>query len=234
MKGKGLFLILIVAMVILAYVYTRPPEPELSIDKVYNVMQVGQTVLINITLTNIPSCSGWLINLIWDPYYVTLTSNASSTGAVPYNVIEGPFMKDVGPTRNLIFDVLDNANGHMIVGDQFAAAGYSASGTGVIMEMNFTVVHVGTTTVDTVGNSSVIADASNHAVDHVEIMGLITNNPAPPFWDGMEFQSTLIAGDVLILLAATGIVYLRANPRPPKSQRRKAELQPIFEPKDET
>jgi len=61
-------------------------------------------------------------------------------------------------------------------------------------------------------------------------MGLITDEPAPPFWDGLNFQSILIAGDVLVLLAATGIVYLRVHPRPPRSQRRKAELQPIFEP----
>jgi hypothetical protein len=239
MKRKGLFLILIVAMVILAYLYTRPAEPVLSIGKVYDVTQVGQTVLVNVTLINVPSCSGWLMNMFWDPYYVTLTPRVPPTaGAVPYQVIEGPFLKDVGPTRNLVFDVVDNTNGQMIVGDQLTTSGASASGTGVIMEINFTVVHVGTTTLITaplspVENQSVIADAADHAVSHVEIMGLITDKPAPPFWEGMDFQDTLIAGDVMVLLVATAIVYQLAHPRPPKSQRRKAELQPIFEPKDE-
>jgi uncharacterized membrane protein len=236
MKRKGLFLLLIVALVILAYLYTRPPEAVLSIGKVYNVTKVGQTVPVNVTLINVASCSAWLMTLSWDPYYVTLTPlvNASS-GALPYEVIEGPFLKDVGTTRNLVFDMVNNANGEMVVGDQLIKSDLGASGTGVIMEMNFTVVHVGTTTlIMTPSGSSEIGSATGSAVAHVEASGLITNGPAPPFWEGAEFQTTLIAGDVLILLVATGILYLRAHPRPPKSQKRKAELQPIFEPKDES
>jgi hypothetical protein len=238
-KKKSLFLFLVVAIVVLGYLYTRPPETVLSIGQVYGATKVGQTVLVNVTLTDVSTCSGWLINLLWDPYYVTLTPRVPpSAGALPYDVIEGPFLKDAGPTRKLVFDLVDDANGHMIVGNQFAQSGYSASGTGVIIEMNFTVVHVGTTTllsapISAAENQSVIVDASNHLINHGEIMGLITDKPAPSFWEGMEFQDTLIAGDVLVLLAATGIVYQRLHPRPPKSQRRKAELQPIFEPKDD-
>jgi len=233
-------LLLIVAMVILAYLYTRPPETVLSIGKVYDVTKVGQTVLVNVTIANVASCTGWLMNLLWDPYYVTLTPRVNaSSGALPYEVIDGPFLKDVGPTRNLVFNLVNNAAEEMIVGDQFATSGKSASGTGVIMEINFTVVHVGTTTLNTAPlsptqNQSVIASATGGGVDHVEVSGLITNDPVPPLWEGTEFQITLIAGDVLVLLAATGIVYQRAHPRPPKSQRRRAELQPVFEPKDES
>ena len=236
MKKKSLFLFVIVAIVVLAYLYTRPPEPVLSIGKVYDVTKIGQTVLVNVTLTDVPSCSAWLMNLSWDPYYVTLTPRIPPNATMPYQVIEGPFMKDVAQTHNLIFEPLDDADGYMLVADSFVSSGNSASGTGVIMEINFTVVHVGTTTLNTapisrIENQSIIADASGHGVAHVEVMGLITDKPAPSFWEGMEFQDTLIAGDVLILLAATGIVYQRAHPSPPKSQRRKAELQPIFEPR---
>lgn len=238
MKKKVLFLFLIVAIVILAYVYTTPTQPLLSIDKVYGVTQVGQTVQVNVTLNDFGSCTGWLINLIWDPYYVKLTSGPPpNVGAPPYEVIEGPFMKDAGPTRGLIFNWIDNINGQVIVGDGFAGPSTSANGTGVILEMNFTVVHVGTTTIVPVRaspgvNQSIVADVKGAIIDHAEAAGLITDKAAPPSWEGMEFQSTLIAGEVVVLLAATGIVYLRAHGRPRRSEKRKAELQPIFESED--
>jgi hypothetical protein len=240
MKRKALFLILIVAAVMLAYLYTRPPATVLSIEKVYGVTEVGQTVLINVTLIDIQGCTGWLMNLLWDPYYVTLTPRVTnSSGTLPYEVTEGPFMKEAGPTRNLVIDSVNDLGGQIIVGDQFASSGYSASGTGVIMTINFTVVHVGTTTLMTAPLSSVqtqslITGASGQDVAHVEVMGLITDNPAPPFWEGTNFQIALIAGDVLVLLVATGIAYQLAHPRPPKSERRKEALQPILEPKDES
>jgi len=238
-KKKSLFLILIVVIVVLAYMYTRAPEPVLSIDKVYDVTQVGQTVQVNVSLVDVPTCSGWVMNLLWDPYYVRLTPRAPpSPGALPYEVIEGPFMKDAGTTIGLVFNWVDDANGQMIFGDMFVGSSSYANGTGIVATINFTVVHVGTTTLITASvspviNQSEIDDAQHQVLGHVEVMGLITDKPAPPFWEGMEFQNTLIAGDVLVLLAATGIVYQRAHPRPPKSEKRKAELQPIFEPKDQ-
>jgi hypothetical protein len=240
MKRKALFLILILAIVILAYLYTRPPATVLSIGTVHDVTKVGQTVLINVTLIDVPSFTGWLMNLSWDPYYVMLTPRVTNTsGVLPYEVTEGPFMKDVGPTSSLVFDMVSVAGGQMIVGDLFESAGLSASGTGVIMTINFTVVHVGTTTVITGQLTStqkqcVITDTSGKLIAHVEDTGLITDSAAPPFWEGANFQITVIAGDVLVLLVATGIVYLRSHPRPPRSQKRKEALQAILEPKDES
>ena len=177
------FLFTFSALVLLAsqHIFTAWADlPILSIDKV--VAEVGDTVLVNITLSNVPSCGGWLVNLVWDPYYVTLTPGPPpSPGAPPYEVIEGPFMKDAGPTRGLIFDTMDDANGNMIVGDLFVSSTGNASGTGIIMIMNFTAIRAGTTTIEmrplsSAENQSIVADASNHYVDHIEVNGLITVN----------------------------------------------------------
>ena len=240
MKKKALFLFLIAAIAILAYLYTRPSQPVLSIDKAYGMTEVGQTVLVNVTLIDFPSCSGWLINLNWDPYYVKLTSGTPARiGAPPYVVIEGPFMKSSGATLGLIFNYIDNERGQMIVGDQFLQAGHTANGTtGVILAINFTVVNVGTTTLvpaqaSPVVNQSIVADVKGAILDHAEVAGLITDKSPPPIWEGMEFQTTLIVGEIVVLLAATGIVYWRTHPRTAKSERRKAELQPIFDSKDQ-
>lgn len=120
----------------------------------------------------------------------------------------------------------------------FPGGSHSASGTGVILTINFTVVKVGTTTIETrppstLWNQSLIADSSNHLVDHAEAYGLITSEGPPPVWTSADFQTTTITGEVVVLGVASAVIYQRRHPRPPKHERRKAELQPVVVPEDQ-
>jgi hypothetical protein len=231
LKRKALALLLVVVIVFLIYLYTLPPSTVLSIDRIYNVNQVGNTVLVNATLTNAASCTGWALRLDWDPYVVGLATGASSS------FTEGPFLKDAGATH-FVVESLNTTIGEAVVIEAFSGTEKSASGTGVILTINFTVVHLGTTTIE-IGSPSplykqaTISEVSNPMANHVEISGLITEEGPPPVWTSAGFQNTLIGGEIVVLLAASGIVYWRTHPRSPRSLRRQMELHPVIDSEDQ-
>jgi len=243
LRTKALFLVLVIIIAVFAYLYLRPQQPVLSIDKVYDVTEVGETVVINVTLSSVPACGGWMLDLVWDPYIVNLTTGGPNStlpisGGLPVVIIEGPFLKKAGSTL-FVINSANNTRGEAVVASIVSSQGEGARGTGMILMLNFTIVHVGTTTIEmkppspTVLNQSFIVDATNHPIEHIEINGLITEKEPPPFWAGTDFQNTLIVGEVVVLLAASAIVYQRTHPRPPKSVKRRAELQPVIEPEDQ-
>lgn len=240
MKRKLLFLVLVVVLILAAYLYLRPAQAILSVDKIYNVNEAGSTVLVNVTLTKVSSCSGWQIDLTWDPYYLNLTQGQPPyVGGPPVEVREGPFFKTVNASTTMIFNEIDFATGVMIVADFFGpGSGKFVNGTGVILTINFTVVHVGTSTIKLNPPSagvtqSVVADQANKILDHLEIDGLVTNDGPPPQWASADFATTLIYGEVGVLGVASVIIYVYANPRPPKAEKKRAEFAPVIDPEDQ-
>jgi hypothetical protein len=242
-KAILVLLLFIILVGVLAYFYLRPQLPSLSIDKVYNINQTGQTILVNVTMNNVPACAGWFLYLAWNPSIITLTTGGPNftypaEGGPPVGLFDGPFLKSAGTTTFVVMSA-DNEKGETFVGEVFPGGTQSASGTGVILMMNFTILQVGITTIEmksptpATSNQSVVIDPQNHLVDHTESNGLITAKGPPPVWASTDFQYPLISGEVVILAAATGIVYLRTHPRPPKSARRRAELQPTIDPEDQ-
>lgn len=243
MKRKILALVLVVIIAALAYFYTLPTHASISIGSVYNVTKAGETILVNVTLNNAPSCGGWMTGIAWDPYIASITlggPNSTATGnGVFADVIEGPFLQNVAPTY-LLLNSVDNENGTAVVGDVFQTPGTtSVSGTGVVLSLNFTIIHPGTTTIEfrppfASKNMSMVVDPSQKIeISHVEVNGLITDQGPPPNWTSAGFQETAIAIEIIVLVVATSIVYMSTHRRPPKSARRKAELQPVIEPEDQ-
>ena len=78
LKTKVLFLAAIIIVATFVYLYTLPSVPMLSVDRVYNVVQPGSSVLMNMSLNNVQSCGGWFVELAWDPTTVKL-----APGGVP-------------------------------------------------------------------------------------------------------------------------------------------------------
>jgi hypothetical protein len=160
-------------------------------------------------------------------------------GGPPVGLLEGPFLRSAGSTF-FIVNFADNEQGETVVGAVGASASQvGATGSGVLLVMNFTVIKVGTTTIEMnplsppQNNQSILMNLQNEEISHTEINGLITEKGPPPMWASMDFQFSLIGAEVAVLALATGIVYLRAHPRPPKSARRRAELQPMIDAEDQ-
>lgn len=123
MKKKMLVLLFVILIAVIAYLYTRPTLPVLSIDKVYNVTNVGGTVLINVTLSDVSSFGGYIMIVVWDPTLLQITTGGPNAtqpqlSGPPVQVIEGDFLKRMGPTR-FIINYADNQDGAVYVGDAF-------------------------------------------------------------------------------------------------------------------
>jgi hypothetical protein len=239
LKKKILVLVVVAIIAVSAYLYSRPALPRISIDKVYNVTKVGDTVLLNVTLNNVVNCGGWMTTIAWDPYIAKLTKGGTqpANGAPAVDIIEGPFLQTAAPTY-LMLNYANNTKGEIVVGVAFQVPGTGTSGTGVVLTMNFTILHVGTTTVEfrppfSTVNQSMVLDKRFNDTAHTEVNGLITDQGPPPTWTNADFQETAIASEVVVLAALSSVVYMRTHRRPPKSARRKAELQPIIDAEDQ-
>lgn len=234
-----LFLVVVIFIGIMGYLYTRPIMPSLSIDKVYGIANVGDTILVNATLNNVPACKLWRTILVWDPTILRLAPggpNSTHPAEGPrVDVTEGPFMKEKGSTT-FVINTVDNENGFIDLG-VLASGVATPSGTGVIAIFNFTILSVGSTTIETRPpsgfNQSVIVDAANHLIAHDEAYGLVTKDEPPPMWASVDFQNNLIIGEVVLLAAASSVIYWRIHPRTSKVERKKAELRPVLAPEDQ-
>jgi hypothetical protein len=239
LKGKLLFLVLVIITIVAVYVYLRPVKPLLSMDRVYDAGEPGSTVLVNVTISNVPSLYTWGLNLTWDPYYVQLTQGTPPfPGGPPYEIREGEFFKSATSSTFIYFAELDLATGDMVIIDNFVTPGAYVAGSGVILTLNFTIVRVGTSAIEfnpptPTLNQSAIGDKDNLDVDHDEMNGLVTNEGPPPVWASTNFQTMLIYGELGALGLASLIVYVYANPRPPKSARRRADFQPTIDVQDQ-
>lgn len=240
MKGKVLILLLVTLTATMAYLYTRPVPAAIRIDKVYNVTNAGDTILVNATLSDVSNCAGWMLNLAWDPTVVNITSGNTTypaDGGPPVEIIEGSFLKITGPTYFIVNSV-DQEKGEATIGGLFKNKDAFTSGTGVIFAINFTIIKPGITTVELrppyeLANMSVVWNPQTQLISHDDINGLITQEGPPPAWVSADFQNTTIVAEVAVLATASYTVYSLTHRRPPKAQRRKAELQPIFDPEDE-
>jgi hypothetical protein len=243
-KALGILLLFVVIIGVLVYFYLRPQQPVLSVQKIYDATEVGQTILVNVSVNNANALAQWSLNLTWDPEIIRLTTGGPdftipAMGGPPVGLFEGPFLRSTGSTI-FVVNSADNEKGETVMGALAATASeLGATGSGVILVMNFTVLKVGTTTIDmsppfpSITNQSVLMNIQGNVIDHAETNGLVTEKGSPPIWASTDFQYPVIGGEVVVLASATGIVYLRTHPRPPKSARRKAELQPMIDAEDQ-
>ena len=140
----------------------------------------------------------------------------------------------------MVFNEMNFSEGVMIVANIFTpGSGKFVNGTGVILTINFTVVRVGTSTIELNPPSagvtqSIVADQGNKILDHVDVNGLITNDGPPPQWASTDFATTLIYGEVGVLGVASVIIYVYANPKPPKAEKKRAEFEPVIDTEDQT
>ena len=239
MKRKLVFLVAIAIAILGIYLYVRPVKPLLSVSNVYDAKQVGSTVQVNVTLTNIPSCSTWGINLTWDPYYLQLKNGTPPfAGGPPFEVREGEFFTARNSTTFLYFTEINLVKGQILVIDLFTTPGIYVTGSGVIFTLNFTILRVGTSAVELNPptenlTESAVGDMNNYNVAHDEANGTVTDNGPPPIWTTADFQTRLIFGELGALALASLLVYVYVNPRQPKTMKRRADFQPTIDPQDQ-
>lgn len=218
----ALTIIAVVTVIVLfvTILYPKQTLPTMSIDRVYNVTEAGQTVLVNVTLRDVSStlgCRGWMLNLTWNPNIAKLTTEEVSQGPIPENqyvvLTEGPFLRSAG-TTNFIVSYADNERGEAVVYAMLSDSGTNVSGTGVILMMNFTVVHVGTTTIEfnpatSDSAQSLVFDAQGNLLDHIETNGLITKEANPT--DNMTYIPIILSIEIIVLTIVTALLIYKGK-----------------------
>jgi hypothetical protein len=200
--------------------FSKQPLPTMSIDRVYDVTAEGQMVLVNVTLKDVPStlgCRGWMLNLTWNPDIAKLTTAEVSQGPIPENqyvaLTEGPFLRSAGTTY-FILNYADNDRGEAVVSSMLSDSGTNASRTGVILMMNFTVVHVGTTTIEfnpptQSSVQSVVIDAQGHLLDHIETNGLITKEAKAT--NNLTYMGIILSIEIIVFTIVTVLLIYRGK-----------------------
>jgi hypothetical protein len=240
---KLLALVIIVIIAVAIYVYVFPAQATLAIDRVYNVKKPGTTILVNITISNAHSVVGWMIDLAWDPYILAVSmgdpNGTRDKKGNLYNIYEGSFTKNVKPADVFAVSEVDNKAGRIKgLAAMYFTKDVLLEGSGILATINFTVLHVGTTTIEIVGpgtseekpNEAIIAivveEGKGGMLSHVEIYGLVTDKDAPPIWESFDFQIKAIIIEVVALGGASGVLIWKNMP---KKSKRKEGKEPIYE-----
>jgi hypothetical protein len=219
--------IMVIVIILVAVFFIYAPaqsQVTLAVDNVYDITNTGTTILVNITLSNSPSCTGWMVDLAWDPYILAVSTedpNGLNVSGKAYNIYEGSFTKSVRPADIFKATEVNNIAGRIrgLVA-LYITSGELPKGTGILATINFTVLHKGTTTIEIVGpgtssdpKQGIIADEKNMVMPHVELYGLVTERSTPPVWEKTDFQIDVVIFETVVLSVLSGILIWKNMPK---------------------
>ena len=212
MKGRLLLLLILAIIVPVAgYQYMSVQSgPTVSITKLYNLNhQPGQTITVNITISDVSQLVSCRVNLAWDPNVLNITTGDPNGWKDPiqkikYGVYEGPFLKEAGNSTMFLINKVDNAAGTITaIFNAIASPDMTASGSGVIAILNFTCVNPGITAIKITGpreGHSSLQGSMGEQISHQDIDGLVTNEAPPGIWAEFWFQATVGIAVVEIII----------------------------------
>ena len=210
---KKISLIIILLLIVLAvlWIFWPRPPPAIAISHIYSVTP-GQTIEVEITISNVCDLSGWAVDLAWDPYILEVTTG-DPEGVTPigstisYNIYEGPFLKSIRPTSFLVNEV-NNEHGEIrFLSAIYLEQGENPSGSGVLATINFTCIRAGTTTIEI--TESIIQDGTGQSISHTIKSGLVTENEPPPIWTNLWFQTNVIIVEVIVLTVVSSVIIFK-------------------------
>lgn len=205
-----LLLLVLVAIIVPAVVYWVLPSTgtTVSITRLYNTtMQPGQTIEINVTVSDVNDLSSCRINLAWDPNVLKVTTGAGwrdpNTGT-RYGIYEGPFLKQFTNSTMLVINRVNNVAGNITaLYNSITESGTGASGSGVTMIINFTCLQSGPAAINITGpreEGSSLQNTATEQISHKDIDGLITADGPPGIWTEPWFLTIVgvIIAEVII------------------------------------
>jgi len=187
-----------------------------QITGLYNLnLQQGQTITVNVTVSDVADMSSLRINLAWDPTVLTVTTGDqkgwidSKTGT-RYNIYEGPFLKSFANSTMFLINKVDNVAGNIsAIFNTITSQGITASGSGVVVIIDFTCVNPATSTIRIIGpreGRSSLQSGTGEQIPHQDINGLVTNEGPPAIWSQFWFQATV--GFTLIEIMILALFFL--------------------------
>ncbi len=158
---------------------------------------VGSTITVDVTITNVQNLFGVDVQLSWDPAALKAENATSFLGVEshPGGVLHGTIAYALNQLSQQTYDLAGTSEG---------ASTSAFSGNGKIATLTFTVLRSGQTTITLVSelaDKPASSDDISQPIDHTDVSGSI-NVPIPEF--------PTIVGFVLLLVLATGsLVFAR-------------------------
>jgi hypothetical protein len=189
-----------------------------SISRLYNTtLQPGQTIEINVTVSDVNDLSSCRINLAWDPNVLKVTTVSTGGWRDPntgtrYGIYEGPFLKQFTNSTMLVINRVNNVAGNITaLYNSIIESGIGASGSGVTMIINFTCLQSGPVAIRITGpreGSSSIQNTAGEQISHKDIDGLITADGPPGIWTEPWFLTTIGVIALEIIVVALAIILI--------------------------
>jgi len=205
---------------------TKAASTTVEVSKHYDMVETGTTFIVNITVSDVTNLKKWAVDIEWDPTIVRVTEG-DPNGTKPthgetnkrFNIYEGPFLKQAGSTH---FEVsyMNNTRGVVGLYCDLTTPGSSATGSGVLATINFTLIEKGTTKLDIIGpnyeeGTSTLTGANLQPIPHADSDGIVSDKSPPTILNELWFQITIAVIIILVIVAA---IYLKKRtPKPSKN-----------------
>jgi hypothetical protein len=239
LKGKVILILFLIAAIIpptAAYLLVPSSgPPTVGIEKIYNTsLQPGQTIIVNVTVSDVPSIIACRVNVAFDPSVLKVTTGDPDGYYVSgklYGIYEGPFFRrSTNDTMFLVNGVNNNGGSITAISDGINPAGISSSGSGIVASINFTCINATTNTAINMTGTNTLLDTPTTRVQHQAINGFITADGAPGVWTQLWFQATsgVIIGEVVVAVLGVFVARRWWRSRVEAESKESAELDDLF------
>jgi hypothetical protein len=248
LKGKLILILLVIAAIIpptaAYFLIPIPPSvetPTVGIEKLYNTsLQPGQTIIVNITVSDVPSTIAYLVNVAFDPSVLKVTTgdpHGYNLFGKLYGIYEGSFLRrSTNDTMFLVNGVNNKVGNISAIYDGINPSGISSSGSGVIARINFTCVNATTNTAINMTGENLLLDTPTSEIQHQIVNGFVTAEAAPPppaapgIWTQLWFQVTLgvIICEVVIVVIGVFVARRLWRSRVEAESKESAEFEDLF------
>jgi hypothetical protein len=239
LKGKLILILFLIAAIIpptAAYLLVPSSgPPTVGVEEIYNThLQPGQTIIVNVTVSDVPSIIACLVNVAFDPSVLKVTTGdpgGYNLFGTRYGIYEGSFLRRSTNDTMFLVNGVNNKQGSIsAIYDGINPAGISSSGSGVIASINFTCVNATTNTAINMTGESILLDTPSTEIQHQAVDGFVTADAAPGVWTQLWFQATsgVIIGEVVVAVLGVFVARRWWRSRVEAESKESAELDDLF------
>jgi hypothetical protein len=201
---KTLLFILIAAVLTLSLIQLAVPQSSANTVVAVNPAEtnalLGETITVNITLSNVQNLYGVDVSLLWDPSALSIQNVDVRLGVEshPDGVLHTASGADIFIQEN----TTDQENGEYDLVATSVAPAPAFSGSGNIVILIFNVTDIGHSELTLITELADYNPSGSNLIDHTDIGGSV-DSVIP------EFPSAAVIGIVLILVTAAAVAYKR-------------------------
>jgi hypothetical protein len=161
---------------------------------------LGETITVNITISNVQNLYGVDVTLFWDPFVLTIQNVNLRLGVESHT--DGILHETASAEIFVQNNTIDQENGEYHLVATSVAPAPSFSGSGNIATLSFNVTHVGHSDLILMSDLGDYNPSGSNLIDHTDVNGSV-DSVIP------EFPSAIAIGIIVVLVTAAAVVYKR-------------------------